>query len=302
MIKAINILIFSLLSLTLLAQTPKVSTGKLDFYENFQSMFVNPRNVAVWLPENYSPKKKYAVLYMHDGQNLFDSTITFNKQEWSIDETIGKLQKEGEIKECIVVGIWNTPYRRQEYYPAKAFYSIPQHWQDSLLIDMGADKKTKPLSDKYLSFIVKELKPFIDKTYSTKPNRKNTFISGSSMGGLISLYAICEYPKIFGGAACISTHWTGSVYRNKLEIANGFMDYMKKYLPSPKTHKIYFDYGTETLDTWYKPYQLLANEIMQQKGFSQKNWTTKEFKGDAHDEKSWKRRFEIPAKFILGVK
>jgi predicted alpha/beta superfamily hydrolase len=298
--KLLILLIFSFLYFNVFSQTPKISNGKLDFYENFQSKLVNPRNVAVWLPEGYNPKKKYAVLYMHDGQNLFDSTITFNKQEWGIDETIAKLQKDGVIKECIVVGIWNTTYRRQEYYPAKAYDLIPQHWKDSLLIDMGADKQTKPLSDKYLSFIVTELKPFIDKTYSTKTNRKNTFISGSSMGGLISLYAICEYPKVFGGAACVSTHWTGSVFRNKPEIANGFMEYMKKYLPSPKTHKIYFDYGTETLDAWYKPYQLLADEIMKQKGFSSKNWVTKEFVGAAHDEKSWQKRFDIPARFILG--
>ncbi|GAB4342321.1 MAG: alpha/beta hydrolase-fold protein [Flammeovirgaceae bacterium] len=293
------LLIINLIYFSLFAQKPQVSAGKLDFYENFPSKLVKPRNIAVWLPENYSPKKKYAVLYMHDGQNLFDSTITFNKQEWGIDETISKLQKEGIIKECIVVGIWNTTYRRQEYYPAKAFYNIPKHWQDSLLIDMGADKKTQPLSDNYLSFIVSELKPFIDKNYSTKTNRKNTFISGSSMGGLISLYAICEYPKIFGGAACISTHWAGSVYRNKPEIANGFIEYMKKYLPSPKTHKIYFDYGTETLDAWYKPYQLLADEVMKQKGFNTKNWMTKEFVGAEHNEKSWQERFDIPARFIL---
>ena len=91
------------------AQTklPEVSSGKLERIENFKSKFVSDRNIDVWLPEGYSEESKYNVLYMHDGQMLFDANTTWNKQEWGVDETMTKLISEGKIGPCIVVGIFN---------------------------------------------------------------------------------------------------------------------------------------------------------------------------------------------------
>ena len=112
------------------------------------------------------------------------------------------------------------------------------------------------------------------------------------MGGLISLYAISEYPNIFGGAGCVSTHFP---------LGEGVMlGYMKKFLPNPKTHKIYFDYGTETLDATYEPFQKKADAIMKKKGYKQdKNWITRKFEGEEHSEKSWRKRVNIPLEFLL---
>jgi len=191
---------------TAMAQLPHVSAGKIVRYANFSSRNISPRNVEVWLPPGYSIKKKYAVLYMHDGQMLFDSTNTWNKQEWGVDETINSLMKNKQLKDCIVVGIWSVDYRWLEYLPAKPFKALPASLQDSIIADLKFSN-VKPLSDQYLRFIVTELKPFIDKTYPTLTGKENTYIAGSSMGGLISLYAVCEYPNVFGGAACLSTHW-----------------------------------------------------------------------------------------------
>ena len=116
---------------------------------------------------------------------------------------------------------------------------------------------------------------------------------GSSMGGLMSLYAIGEYPDIFGGAGCLSTHYP---------LGSGVMlEYMKKYLPSPKNHKIYFDYGTKGLDAQYEPYQTKADELMRKKRYKQgKNWITRKFVSDDHSEKSWRKRVDIPLTFFLG--
>ena len=95
-----------------------VSSGKVVRIENFQSKFVAARNVDVWLPEGYSPAKKYNVVYMHDGQMLFDSTQTWNKKEWKVDEVFSKLISEKKIEDCIVVGIWNNGAERiAEYFP-----------------------------------------------------------------------------------------------------------------------------------------------------------------------------------------
>ncbi|MBL7804480.1 MAG: hypothetical protein JNL02_12135 [Saprospiraceae bacterium] len=298
MYKLLAFLAFLFLSSSIKAQKPAASVGKLVHYDKFTSRHVAPRNIDVWLPEGYSPRKKYPVLYMHDGQMLFDSSINWNRQEWSVDETLSRLIAGRKVRPCIVVGIWNTPDRRVEYYPAKAFALLPPALQDTLRKDLG-DPAAQPRSDAYLRFIVEELKPFIDSAYSTKKDRGNTFIMGSSMGGLISMYAICEYPEVFGGAACLSTHWPGSVFRNDPNIAAGFIAYLEQHLPDPVTHRFYFDYGTATLDAWYEPYQKAVDKRMAQRGYTAKNWITLRFEGEEHSERAWGKRLEKPLRKMV---
>jgi enterochelin esterase-like enzyme len=287
------------------AQEMKVSTGTLKHYENFKSAFIEPRNVDVWLPDGYSANEKYAVLYMHDGQMLFDANTTWNKQEWQVDEIAGRLIKEGKTKKFIVVGIASiAKIRHSDLFPQKPFETLTKKQQDSLY-GLNRDKETglfgaKVNSDNYLKFIVTELKPFIDKNFSVKADKSNTFVAGSSMGGLISMYAICEYPEVFGGAACISTHWPGVFNADHNPIPQAFMDYMKTHLPSPKNHKIYFDHGDKTLDALYEPFQKQVDEIMKSKGYTSKNWMTKAVPGADHSEKSWAARLDVPLVFLLG--
>jgi len=287
------------------AQLPKVACGTIKRLENFPSKFVDPRNVDIWLPEGYSTDKKYAVLYMHDGQALYDSTLMWNKQEWGVDETLCKLMSAQKIKDCIVVGIWNTGVKRfPEYFPQKAFYSMSQEDQQKIL-GIGRDKGTPllgngPLADNYLKFLVKELKPYVDTHFSTLRDQKNTFTAGSSMGGLISMYAICEYPGVFGGAACLSTHWPGIFTTVDNPIPAAFIRYLTTHRPSPKNHKLYFDYGSATLDAMYKPYQLQVDSAMKMAGYAENNWLTQEFPGADHSEISWRKRFDVPVMFLLG--
>ena len=308
-------MIFFTLPLLILLQAQEISTtnlklagGEVKRIENFKSDFVTARNVDVWLPENYESEKDFAVIYMHDGQMLYDSTITWNKQEWCVDEVLTKLINSGEIRNCIVVGIFNSGKERHpDYYPKKAFEKIPEKFVDSL--NATATGKGYPVltsdminSDNYLKFIVKELKPFIDETFKTNPDRTATFVAGSSMGGLISMYAICEYPEIFSGAACISTHWIGfSAFPENL-VPQSFAEYLEENLPDPDKVKIYFDYGTETLDQYYEPGQKLIDEVMKKKGYTKKNWITQKFPGENHSERSWQKRLDIPVKFLIGIK
>lgn len=278
-----------------IAQVPKPCEGKIIRYEHFTSQLVDARNIDVWLPEHYDPSKKYAVLYMHDGQMLYDSTVTWNKQEWMVDETLSSLMKQHTIQNCIVVGIWNNDKRRHaEYFPQKAIDYIAEDKRKDLLKLLN----NQPLADNYLSFLVKELKPFIDSSFSVYKDREHTFIAGSSMGGLISMYAICEYPDVFYGAACLSTHWTGIFSANDI-IPDALLNYMKKQLPSAKNHRIYFDYGDKTLDSLYQPYQQKVDALMRAKKYNSKNWETKYFPGEEHSERAWQQRFAIPAEFLL---
>jgi predicted alpha/beta superfamily hydrolase len=298
------LLLFCLIFAFANAQKVRVKYGIVDLYENFASLNVQPRNVGVWLPQNYSPKKKYAVLYMHDGQMLFDSTITFNKMEWGVDECLTKLLREGKIKNTIVVGIWNTEKNRhQEYFPQKVYESLTKQEKEKVgqsLEKSGMSNEFIPSSDKYLKFIVEELKPFIDSTYSTFQNKENTYIAGSSMGGIISMYAICEYPIVFGGAACLSTHWTGIFEAENNPIPESFYVYLKEKLPDPKNNKLYFDYGTVDLDALYPPLQAKVDEILISKGYTKENWMTLKFEGENHSEKAWNKRLHIPMEFLLA--
>ncbi len=282
---------------------PEVSSGRIERLENFGSAYVDPRNVDIWLPEDYDPSMKYAVLYMHDGQMLFDSTKTWNGQEWKVDEVLTELISSGKIVPCIVVGIWNNgDYRHTEYFPEKALEGLDADERSNIVTNF---LKEKPLADEYLKFLTEELKPYIDSHYSTLTDRENTIIMGSSMGGLISLYAICEYPDIFGGAGCLSTHWPmispdSSSMATEIPVVAGMRRYLSENLPDPEEHRIWFDYGTATLDSFYEPHQMLVDEIMAGKGYGPENWMTRKFEGADHSEKSWSARLDIPLTFLLG--
>lgn len=300
------VLLFFLSSIVFSQALPQVVAGRIERIENFQSKYVTPRNIDVWLPENYSNEKRYSVLYMHDGQMLYDASTTWNKQEWQVDEVLSRLLAGNKINDLIVIGIFNGgKTRHTDYFPQKPFENLPKQQQDSIYNAQRSNGQSvfqglKINSDNYLKFIVKELKPFIDKKYSVYKKKQNTFIAGSSMGGLISMYAICEYPSVFGGAACISTHWPGVFYTEKNPIPNAFFSYLIKNLPNPKCHKIYFDFGTATLDAMYEPYQNEVDKIMQQKGYTSKNWITQKFENEDHSELAWAKRLHIPFLFLLA--
>ena len=252
-----------------------------------------------------APQKKYAVLYMNDGQMLFDANKTWNQQEWGVDEHIDQLVNNKAIKETIVVGIWNVGFERNsDYFPQKVYNQLADEDVQALVKMLEKQGNSKTItSDNYLKFLVEELKPFIDENYATLSDYKNTSIMGSSRGGLITIYALCEYPQVFGAAACLSTHWIGT-YTNveKNQIPFAMFEYLSKNLPSPKTHKIYFDYGTKTLDALYLPYQEMVDTVLNLKGFDDSNFLNLRFEDADHSEKSWNKRLDTPLKFLLDTR
>jgi hypothetical protein len=270
-----------------------------------QSRYADPRRVTVWLPSGYTPNgPRHDVLYMHDGQNLFDPETGYGGMEWKLDETLDRLIGERKVRPTIVVAIWNTPKRLREYVPSKAFAHLPPRYMDQVRGLYGGD----PLSDGYLKFITRELKPRIDRQFRVNTDRANTAIMGSSMGGLISLYAIDEYPNIFGSAGMMSTHWPMFLPAEGKDLSEGeyaavstaFERYIGPALPSPATHKLYFDHGSEMLDRLYAPYQARIDRVVARRGYRQGvNWISRNFPGQAHNEVSWASRVEIPLRFLL---
>lgn len=308
-----NILYFLIFSISTFSQSNVKSywvennskfEGNIERVDSFPSEYIVQRPIDIWLPKNYSKTKKYNVLYMHDGQMLFDATTTWNKQEWKVDEVASKLMEENKVQDFIVVAIWNVPnLRHMDLYPKKPYESLSNELKEK--IQTEAKKSQFPFddskinSDNYLKFIVEELKPYIDKKYSVYTDAEHTAIMGSSMGGLISMYAICEYPTIFGSAACLSTHWVGFLDFEKNPIPESFFIYMKNKLPNSKNHKIYFDYGTETLDESYLKYEYRIDEVLEEKGYTDFNYKNLKFEGENHSEISWQKRINIPIEFMF---
>jgi predicted alpha/beta superfamily hydrolase len=256
-----------------------------------------PRDVWVWTPPAYQtePNTRFPVIYMHDGQNLFEPEKSYTHVTWGVAETITRLSQWGFIRPAIVVGIDNTENRFSDYLPAKPFNSP----EGKALIEKLAQEDPQTFqnltitSDTYLKLIVEEIKPRIDQHFRTKPGQQDTIVMGSSMGGLISLYALTEYPDVFGGVGCFSTHWP---------VLRGLtLPYLREYLPMPGKHKIYFDYGTGGFDAEYEPYQQAVDAVMCQKGYKHGiDWLTRCAPGADHHEIAWRSRIHIPLRFFLG--
>lgn len=286
-------------------QLPSVADGHIERITDLKSHYVSQRIIDVWLPAGYSPSERYPVLYMHDGQMLFDPAQAWNKQAWDVDDAASKLFAEGNIRKFIVVGIWNSGEgRHADYFPQKPFESLTKAEKDTVRAQLQRDGRAKngfkPQSDNYLKFIVKELKPYIDSHFPVLRDRQNTFVAGSSMGGLISMYALCEYPDTFGGAACLSTHWPGTFVLQNNPMPRSFLAYLRKKLPDPKCHKFYFDCGDQTLDALYPDIQKQADTIIMARGYDKTNWLTCYFPGQNHSEQAWAKRLHVPLIFLFG--
>ena len=273
---------------------PRVSAGQLETYELFESKYVTPRTIRVWTPKDYTADQKYDVLYMHDGQMLWDAQVAWNKQEWGVDEAMDSLIRMKKIRPAIVVGIDNSPDRIGEYCPdniVEYLDSVSVVYQD-----------IKPQGNAYLRFLVEEVKPFIDSIYSTYKDREHTWVMGSSCGGLISSYALCRYPEIFGGAACLSTHCTLAFpdpTQQDSAMMAAYRMYLKQHVPVNGA-KLYMDNGDQTLDANYLMAQALINDMMYESGWDSTHYMYRFFPGTAHCEDDWRARLDIPLLFLLA--
>lgn len=184
--------------------------------------------------------------------------------------------------------------RGAEYMPQKPvtaeIWETMREQGNNFSVEEGGEVMS---SDKYLKFLVDELKPFVDVNYRTQPDRDNTFVIGSSMGGLISAYAISEFPNVFGGAACMSSHWP---------IGYGVVvEWLNDHWPTAGNHRVYFDHGTENFDADYEPYQQQMDKVMRKYGYTDgEDWITRRFDGADHSPRAWRERLHVPLKFLLG--
>jgi predicted alpha/beta superfamily hydrolase len=204
---------------------PRFTTAAGRFARTYDALrstvLGNTRGVWIYLPPSYDENRvaRFPVVYMHDGQNLFDPRAAFGGVAWDADEAMDRGAEDGSLREAILVGVENTAARIDEYTPTR----------DPMVMGGGR-------GDLYLRFLVDELKPMIDRTYRTLPDREHTVVMGSSLGGLISLYAGVRRPDVFGhvGALSPSTWWDGRVILREVQSLMG---------RTPRPLRIYVDSG-----------------------------------------------------------
>lgn len=257
---------------------------------------IAPPKVVVWLPPGYDGSMdRYGVVYMHDGQNLFDPKRSNFNKVWAADKSALRLIASHKVAPFIIVGIDQPGADRgRQYFPRP----MRDYVSSSTRAKLEAQSNGKPvIADAYLQFIVTELKPKIDRMYRTKSDRKHTSIAGSSMGGLISLYAISKYPAVFGNAGAVSTHlplgdpnWTEA---ERQDIFAGWRKFVQSELGKPKGRRIWFDHGTDTLDAFYQPYQDNLDSALVANGWKKgRDFESIEYPGAAHEENAWAARLD----------
>lgn len=290
------IMLFALLLVATGAANAKRSPeGRLVDLPHVASTQIAPPRVLIWLPPGYDHgRKRYGVVYMHDGQHVFSSAKSGVDPAWDADKSLLRLIAAKQIEPVIIVAIWNAGAARgREYYP-QAFYTMAPAWARA---EVDRLFKGPVFSDAYLKFLTGELKPMIDRRYRTLADRDHTTVVGSSMGGLISLYAIAEYPQIFGAAGCISTHWplTNPVITptQRDEMLAVWDKYLTDRLGPPAGRRIWFDHGDQTLDGFYGPWQSAIDAKLIRIGWQPgSDMSTRLYQGAAHDEASWSARLD----------
>jgi predicted alpha/beta superfamily hydrolase len=264
--------------------------GRLVYWTDVASAFLGPRrHVEVWLPPGYDADstRRYPVLYMSDGQNLFDPRIANTGVDWGVDEAVVRLVQRGVIPPIIVVGVWSSSARATEYSP----------WH-------GAPS--------YARFLIEELIPRVNREFRTLTGPANTAAMGSSMGGLLSFYLVTHHPEAFGACGCESTHFPLSeavVARNFPGVVTAGTPDTTPYvsrdiargLRVPRGARYRFDYGSLGLDSAYGPTHAVVRAWLLRQGLVEgRDFVVRRYEGATHNEASWRARLDDPLTFLFG--
>jgi predicted alpha/beta superfamily hydrolase len=260
-----------------------------------QSAYLPDTGITIWLPPGYdSSKQRYGVVYMHDAQNLFfPERSNFNKV-WAADKSALRLIAAKKLSPFIIVGINQPGEARYAQYLPQGLYAAAS---PALRSKFDAIAKMPVYSDRYLAFLVTEVKPMIDRAFRTEKDRDHTAIAGSSMGGLISCYAFTRYPKVFGRAACVSTHWPmgnpEETAAHQSEIVALWADEFTRGLGKPGKRRLWMDHGDQTLDAYYAPYQSAITPRIESVGWRKDvDFTVRTYPGAPHEENAWAARMD----------
>jgi predicted alpha/beta superfamily hydrolase len=284
------------------------NAGTLYDWPVFPAHALSPRHVWVWIPRqapnNHTPMQ---VLYMHDGQNIFDGKDSITHHGWQVDQHLSRLIAKGLIPPTLVVGIASSSQRWLDYAP-----QAPLETATAAQLMLAHGSVDHPQSDAYVNFLVDQLKPYIDAHFNTYTDAQHTAIMGSSMGGLISLYAYIKHPEIFGRVGALSSHWTLSTEFKRYgstpsemdpalrEFATSFTQWFADQWPQAQSHRLWIDRGTLELDSFYADFLPMAQASLLSKGYHLgEQMQIKVYEGATHNELSWDQRLDDPLIFLL---
>jgi enterochelin esterase-like enzyme len=267
--------------------------GRLLQYERIAAAGLPDQRLTIWLPPGYDAgARRYPVLYMHDGHNLFDRRFSNFDKIWAADKAMLQAVASGAVEPHIIIGIWAPGADRFRQYLPRDIHDAAS---PGLRAKMDAAAGGPILSDAYLEWIAGPLKTWVDTRFRTRPGRDHTAIMGSSMGGLMSCYAFLDRPDIFGRAACISSHWPSidprAVERGDPELIRLWDRWFAEKLGPPDGRRLWLDHGTATLDAFYAPYQQAVDARIAASGWHKgKDWESRVYEGAEHEENAWAAR------------
>ncbi len=267
--------------------------GQLLQFEHVSAAGLPEQRLTVWLPPGYDrSRRRYGVVYMHDGHNLFELKYSNFNKIWAADKAMLAAMRSGRVDPHIVVGIWAPGADRYRQYLPQDIYRTSS---GDLRVQMDKLAAGPVMSEAYLAWLAGPLKRWVDGRFRTLSDRDHTAIAGSSMGGLVSCYAFLRYPATYGRAACISSHWPaaipGEVGATNPALAVMWDGWFAARLGTPDGRRLWLDHGTATLDAHYAPYQQAVDARIAAMGWRRgRDWQSKVYPGAEHEENAWAAR------------
>jgi predicted alpha/beta superfamily hydrolase len=256
-----------------------VSSGELRKHEKFRSRFLrNQRDLIVYTPPGYQeqPARRFPVLYLHDGQNLFDGATSFIPgQDWHVGQTADQCMQSGAVEPLLIVGIYNTKARIREYTPTP----VPR---------LGGGR-----ADRYAKFLIEEVKPFVEREYRTLSGPLHTGIGGSSLGGLVSLYVGLKHPSLFGKIAALSP----AVWWNQQ-----FIHRFTRSLRVEPRPRIWLDIGTREGPRVVRDVENFRDVLLEKGWRLGHDLYYERVEGAEHNEAAWARRVGPFLQFLFPAR
>lgn len=280
--------------------------GQLYVLRDFASRFLPPRDLHVWRPDGVDADARLPVLYMQDGQNLFDASLVPFGVAWEADASLSRLVDAGRIRPTLIVGIACTDDRFAEYAPALILerLSAPAHQA------VTSAWPSAPRSAAYASLLVEEIKPLVDAAFPTLTSRENTWLAGSSMGAVVAAEILARHPDVFAGAALLSAHFSllpvtetePLPERFHEDVARAVGQFALEHMPRAGSHRLWLDRGALSIDRFYPPSHTAFVGALRALGYVEgQDLSVGVYPDAGHDEGAWRQRLDEALAFLLAL-
>jgi len=279
--------------------------GQLFVRRGFTSRDLLARDLFVWVPDNPAPSAGFPVLYLQDGQNLFDAQLVPFGTAWEIDRSMSQLADARRLAPAIVVGIASTGARFTDYAPASILNQLPDAARGAVESLWGGTAR----SDVYAALVVEDVKPLIDAHFPTSPETDSTFLGGSSLGAVAALEILTRYPDRVAGAACLSAHLSLLPVTETEPLPDHFAAdvtravsyFATTRVPPAGRHALWIDRSALGIDRFYEPSHAALASALHGLGYVDGvDLTMRCYPGVGHDEDAWRARLNDTLVFLLG--